>query len=252
MGKKATWGNWRGGGRGHGGHGGRHADYASYGGWAEAERTSTWEDQSFPSYTRAVALPTKPVAQAKAKDQSDAAGLVRSIQKMATTARKAEVKTRKLEEDREKIEKAWTELLGAPSTPPRSRLTAAPLTPPQATAAARRGTATSMLEVMVAGKGPPGFGPLPASAASDPDLASPTARLAMPSPPRTRSRSLSRRTPVKAVGREPRNKLTHGPSLGQKLSEARAGTIEVDDDEDAVVADLVLGAQSEQHGISQP
>ena len=114
------------------------------------------------------------------------------------------------------------------TTPPR-RPAVPPLSPVKVSSGQRRATTTPLLEAMVAGKEAPGFGVEPdATVASDPYLTSPSARRSMPSlsPTRRRSRSSSRRTPIKQQGKAP-TRAAATPSLGSKLEAARAGMTQI-------------------------
>ncbi|CAE7035520.1 unnamed protein product, partial [Symbiodinium sp. CCMP2592] len=106
-------------------------------------------------------------------------------------------------------------------------------------------TTTPLLAAMMKGSGPADFGAEPAAeVAKDPYMASPTTSLHLPSmgaAKRTRSRSVSRRTPVKEQGRKPQAKPPTGPTLGEKLAEARNSQVidaDADIDEDELVANL--------------
>ncbi|CAE7221512.1 unnamed protein product, partial [Symbiodinium sp. CCMP2592] len=324
MGKK-SWTYWNGGFKSR--RGGEWQQPSSSGKW---EQEYGWDDQGYPSYTRSTGSgqPRMP-PQEKPKEKSEAAGLVQAIQRMVTTARKAEVKARKLCEEKEQIEenwkafqadmkkkfvrahelyvkdteridlaisdgqaaqasafqelqeamahperltvpsvapapqeanKAWDALLGdiedsdeemantvvahvqeklrkvMATTPPRQRPRVAPLTPLQTEKAPKRATSTPLVDAMVGNHSPPGFGesPLGTPVLNDPYQTSPTTRLAMPSPPttRTRSRSITRRTPIKEKGREPSRQRPSG-GLSGKLEAARHAAVNlIEDDED--------------------
>ena len=138
----------------------------------------------------------------------------------------------------ETVPQRMKDALGAPRTPPRARPTVMPMTPPSTSAAPRRASTTPLLAAMTTGSSPPGFGADGAvvSAVGDPYQTSPTMRMSLPSPPvpppgRARSRSVTRRTPIKEVGKTPK-KMETGGALSKRLEERRQS------DEEIPVADL--------------
>ena len=152
----------------------------------------------------------------------------------------------------ETVRQRMKDALGAPRTPPRARPTAMPMTPPSASAAPRRVSTTPLLAAMTTGNSPPGFGAAGAgmNAVGDPYQTSPTMRMSLPSPPvpppgRARSRSVTRRTPIKEVGKTPKNMETGG-ALSKRLEERRrTQTVNLDpdeEDEEIPVAELTKPA----------
>ena len=124
----------------------------------------------------------------------------------------------------ETVPQRMKDALGAPRTP---------MTPPSTSAAPRRASTTPLLAAMTTGSSPPGFGADGAvvSAVGDPYQTSPTMRMSLPSPPvpppgRARSRSVTRRTPIKEVGKTPK-KMETGGALSKRLEERRQSDEEI-------------------------
>ena len=334
--------------RGHGG-GWSDAGYSGhYGGWGqESSYGHSWEADDYPSYAGVRASgsgSTHTPQENLAKEPSAGAVLVRGVQRLVTVARKAEVKTRKVSEERQAADQkwakfqedlkakfikaresymkdvarlneemavcadaqkkafselqeamnnpqliiappvrndkeatdAWASLMGSiedsdddmaettvacvqrsmqalmsdggGTPPPRLRPLQPPSTPPKSNQAPKKASATPMLEAMLAGADPPGFGRDGAAPArTDPYIMSPTTRAGLPMTPERAGRSRSRvpRTPVKELGKKPTPLDVVGTPLSQKLVERREKAIEIEeDDENDLLAGLGHGAEA--------
>ena len=103
MGKK-QWAQWKGSGKASYGGGWQQESAAHWG-----DGSYGWEDPQYPTYSHAASsAPARPPVE-KPRTETAAAGLVRAVQRLLTTARKAEVKMRKLAEEQENIEANWSQ-----------------------------------------------------------------------------------------------------------------------------------------------